>query len=105
MCKSLFTFKYVEGRERERKRERGFLNWEIHKKNLSSNTDESKNNLPSEFSSFAFCPAANTTSTGRGANDDQYSFLAAAISEWTPARHSNANHQTYLHAKHNFWAQ
>lgn len=48
---------------------------------------------PSESSSFAICPAAITTSSGRGASDDQYSYLSAAISEWTPARNFNLNHQ------------
>ena len=40
--------------------------------------------LPIEFSAFAFCPAEITTSTGRGANDDQYSYLEPAISAWIP---------------------
>lgn len=38
------------------------------------------------FSSLAFCPAANTTSTGKGAKDDQNSCLAFAISEWIPTK-------------------
>lgn len=43
--------------------------------------------LPNDFSSFAFCPASNTISSGRGAKDDQYSYFAPAISDWIPAIH------------------
>jgi hypothetical protein len=38
------------------------------------------------ISSLAFCPAANTTSTGRGPKDDQHSYLAPAISACIPAK-------------------
>lgn len=38
------------------------------------------------ISSLAFCPAANTTLTGREAKDDQYSYLAPAISACIPAK-------------------
>lgn len=34
---------------------------------------------------FALCPAEVTTSSGRGANEDQYSFLAVATSGYIPA--------------------
>lgn len=34
---------------------------------------------------FALCPAEVTTSSGRGANEDQYSCLAVAISGYIPA--------------------
>jgi len=44
---------------------------------------------PDEFSSLALCPAENTTSTGRGAKDDQYSYLAPAISARIPAKNCN----------------
>lgn len=39
-----------------------------------------------KFSSLARCPAANTTSKGRGAKDDQYSYFAPARSPWIPGK-------------------
>lgn len=42
--------------------------------------------LPDEFSSLALCPAAITTSTGRGANEDQYSYFSQAMSPRMPAK-------------------
>ena len=61
-------------------------------KRVQIDLDDCHCNKPSESSSFAICPAANTTSSGRGASDDQYSCLAAAISEQTPVRHFDLNY-------------
>lgn len=44
-----------------------------------------KGALPEYCASLALCPAANITSTGREAKRDQYSYLASAISAWSPA--------------------
>ena len=38
----------------------------------------------SQLSSLAFCPADSTISKGRGARDDQYSYLDVAMSEHMP---------------------
>lgn len=38
----------------------------------------------SQDSSLAFCPAETTTSNGRGAKDDQCSYLDTAISAQIP---------------------
>lgn len=43
----------------------------------------------SQHSSLAFCPAESTTSKGRGANEDQYSCFATAISAQIPERSRN----------------
>lgn len=60
------------------------IKW-TNKKRKNNESNEVK--IP--ISILAFCPAAKTTSTGSGANEDQKLYLASAISPWIPVSRHN----------------
>lgn len=62
---------------------------ETFKNNSNIASNAMQEFTPFQDSSLAFCPAETTISKGRGAKDDQCSYLEAAISAHIPVGHRN----------------